>query len=639
MKDVMNPERWRQVEQLYHSALECEFNQRAAFLATACADDDSLRREVESLLAHQTQAENLMEAPVMEVAAKALADDQNGSMAGQSLGSYQILSRLGAGGMGEVYQARDARLERTVALKILPAEVAVDAERMRRFVREAKAASALNHPHVATIYEIGEANGVNFIAMEYVEGQTLAARINSHPLKVNEIVGIGSQIADALDEAHSKGITHRDIKPANVMITPRGQVKVLDFGLAKMTRAVQPISSDISTQAKMTRAVQPISSDISTQAKTEPGMVMGTVPYMSPEQALGREVDHRSDVFSLGVTLYEMTTGRLPFAGANSSETLDRILHAQPEAMARFNSDVPAELERIALKCLEKEREDRYQTIKELLNDLVVLKGDAVAPRATPKTEDFGGKIKRHKLGLAVVLVAMAVIIVVAVYMASLIRHRFQAAQPAIRTLSRFTFDPGLQSEPTWSPNNDFIAYSSDRGGNFGIWVQPISGGNPIQVTQPPAYDWQPDWSPDGTQIVFRSEREGGGLFVVPAFGGRERKISSFGFHPQWSPDGRKVLFGITGFKPKVYVVTLDGQPPGEVQSEILGAFIALYTFSWHPDGQRVSLYGEYKPGERGLLVAPLTGGAPVKSELDPEADKQFREVVRELRITGLRWA
>src|SRR5215470_10363947 len=290
MCKVMKPERWHKIEKLYHSALEREADQRTAFLTAACADDDSLRREVESLLAHQSKAENLMETPVMEIAAKALAGDQNGSMAGQSLGSYQILSRLGAGGMGEVYQARDARLERTVALKILPAEVAADAERMSRFVREAKAASALNHPHVATIYEIGEANGVNFIAMEYVEGQTLAAKINGHPLKVSEIVEIGTQIADALDEAHSKGITHRDLKPANVMLTPRGQVKVLDFGLAKVTRP----------------ATRPLTSDISTMTKTEPGIVMGTVPYMSPEQALGREVDHRTDIFSLGIVLYEM---------------------------------------------------------------------------------------------------------------------------------------------------------------------------------------------------------------------------------------------------------------------------------------------------------------------------------------------
>src|SRR5215470_12385586 len=359
----MKPERWHKIEKLYHSALEREADQRTAFLAAACADDDSLRREVESLLAHQSQAENLLETPVMEVAAKALADDQNGLMVGQSLGSYQILLRLGAGGMGEVYQARDARLERTVALKILPAEVAADAERMRRFVREAKAASALNHPHVATIYEIGEVDGVNFIAMEYVEGQTLAARINGHTLRASEIIEIGSQIADALDEAHGKGITHRDIKPANVMITPRGQVKVLDFGLAKIARP----------------AAQPIVTDTSTMTKTEPGLVVGTVPYMSPEQALGREVDHRSDVFSLGVTLYEMATGRLPFSAMNTSETLDRILHAQPEAMARFNYDAPAELERIVRKCLEKERERRYQSAKELLVDLQNLKRDTRA--------------------------------------------------------------------------------------------------------------------------------------------------------------------------------------------------------------------------------------------------------------------
>src|SRR5262245_35935664 len=202
MKAAMNPERWRQVEQLYHSALEREDDQRTAFLAEACAGDHSLRREIESLLAHQSQAESLLETPVMEVAAKALADDRTGSMTGQSLGSYQILSCIGAGGMGEVYCARDNRLDRTVALKILPGEVAADAERMRRFVREAKVASALNHPHVATIYEIGEADGVNFIAMEYIEGRTLAAEINSRPLDAAKIIEIGIQIADALDEAH-----------------------------------------------------------------------------------------------------------------------------------------------------------------------------------------------------------------------------------------------------------------------------------------------------------------------------------------------------------------------------------------------------------------------------------------------------
>src|SRR5262249_48775707 len=263
---------------------------------------------------------------------------------------------------------------------------------MRRFMREAKAASAVNHPHMATINEIGETDGWNFIAMEYIEGQSLAVRINGHPLEVSEIVEIGSQIADALDEAHGKGITHRDIKPANVMLNERGQVKVLDFGLAKITRP----------------ATRPIASDISTMAKTAPGVVLGTVPYMSPEQALGREVDHRSDLFSLGVMLYEMATGRLPFSGANTSETLDLILHAQPEAMARFNNAVPAELERMVRKCLEKERERRYQSARDLLVDLKNLKreSESTAPPAM-KAGGLTSKIKHYQRSVLIVLASL----------------------------------------------------------------------------------------------------------------------------------------------------------------------------------------------------------------------------------------
>jgi len=348
----MTPERMQQIEAVFHDACDLAPDERTAFLAQACAGDEDLRCEVESLLTSDEQAGTLIETPAYEMAAPLLLESQSPAFAAQSISHYQIIALLGKGGMGEVYQARDTRLDRTVALKILPADVATNAERLRRFVREAKAASALNHPHVATIYEIGEAENVNFIAMEYVEGQTLAARINGQPLAIQEVVDISLQIADALDEAHRKGIIHRDIKSANVMLTPRRQVKVLDFGLAKIA---QP---------------QSIDSDISTLAKTQSGVVMGTVPYMSPEQALGREIDHRSDLFSLGVVLYEMVTGRLPFAGASTSEILDRILHAQPEALARFNYDVPAELERIVNKALRKDREQRYQTGKDLLIDL-----------------------------------------------------------------------------------------------------------------------------------------------------------------------------------------------------------------------------------------------------------------------------
>ncbi|MFN7992884.1 MAG: protein kinase [Bryobacteraceae bacterium] len=274
--------------------------------------------------------------------------------AGSLLGHYRVVSRLGAGGMGEVYLAQDLNLDRPVALKVLFPEVAHDPDRMRRFVQEAKTASVLSHPNVAHVFEIGEANGITFLAMEFIEGQTLKSRIEGSPLPIDEAVDVAVQVADALDAAHAKGIVHRDIKPANIMINPRGHVSVLDFGLAKMRTA--------DTSSGSTR--------LATEMLTDPGMVMGTVQYMSPEQALGREADHRSDIFSLGVVLYEMATGRLPYAGANAGELLLKILQAHPEAMARFNYETPPDLERIVRKCLEKDRERRYQSARELVVDL-----------------------------------------------------------------------------------------------------------------------------------------------------------------------------------------------------------------------------------------------------------------------------
>jgi len=273
--------------------------------------------------------------------------------AGDSIAHYRIVSRLGQGGMGEVYLATDTRLDRSVALKVLPVAVAQDPGRMSRFEVEAKAASALNHPSVTQIYEIGEDRGIHFLVMEFIEGEALDRRIGERPLPVQEIAGIGSQIADALDAAHTKGIVHRDIKPANIMLTPRGHVKVLDFGLAKMTEA---------RPAQGSRA--------ETRFVSEAGALLGTVEYMSPEQALGHRVDGRTDIFSLGVVFYQMATGRLPFAGSTPSETIARILDAQPDAMARFNYDLPEELDRIVRKCLEKDRERRYASARDLMVDL-----------------------------------------------------------------------------------------------------------------------------------------------------------------------------------------------------------------------------------------------------------------------------
>src|SRR5262245_40150392 len=365
---MMKPDRWRQVDQLFQSALERAPEERAAFISEVCDGDDSLRREVEALLAADGKAGSLIEAPAYAVVAPLIVGDDAQSLLGKTIGHYQIISLIGKGGMGEVYRARDTKLDRAVALKILPEAMSVDGERMRRFSREAKAASALNHPNVAHIYEIGEAEGVNFIAMEYVEGQTLAAKINGQPLEINEIIEIGSQIADALDEAHRKGITHRDLKPANVMLNERGQVKVLDFGLAKVA---QPAEQNVG--------------GISTMAKTASGVVMGTVPYMSPEQAMGHEVDHRSDSLSLGVALYEMITGRRPFEGATPSETIAAILRDEPPPLTAYLPDAPGELARIVSKTLRKDREERHQSAKELLAELKMLSSGSQAGERAAK--------------------------------------------------------------------------------------------------------------------------------------------------------------------------------------------------------------------------------------------------------------
>jgi two-component system, LytTR family, response regulator len=286
---------------------------------------------------------------------------------GDGIAHYRIVSRLGEGGMGEVYLATETRLDRSVALKILPPAVAQDRGRMERFDREARAASALNHPNVAHIYEIGEARGIHFLAMEFIEGEPLERRIDGKPLAVRDIAEIGAQVADALDAAHAKGIIHRDIKPANIMITVRGHVKVLDFGLAKVMDASRsgPVSQS------------------ETRFSSTAGALIGTVEYMSPEQALGRPVDHRTDIFSLGVVLYQMATGRMPFEGSTPSETIARILEAQPEAMARFNYELPEELDRVVRKCLEKDRERRYQSARDVMVDLQgLLRGQDAAPAA-----------------------------------------------------------------------------------------------------------------------------------------------------------------------------------------------------------------------------------------------------------------
>ncbi len=377
---------WTTVKRIHQSALDIDPSERAAFVDESCGGDEALRREVQELLTYAAEAESFLERPAVDIAPEPPGASHEASLVGRTISHYQVLSLLGAGGMGEVYLARDPRLDRTVALKILPGEFAADADRMQRFTREAKAASALNHPNVATIYDVGESDGISFIVMEHVEGETLLARI-SRRMTPPEVVDIAVQAADALDLAHAKGITHRDIKPANLMLTHRGVVKVLDFGVAKVA-----LSDEGSLNGDWT--VEPV---------TAVGSVVGSGPYMSPEQIVGGDVDSRSDVFSLGVVIYEMATGQRPFSGSTRAEMMDRILHAAPETMMQLNPDTPPELERITLKCLEKRTDDRYQSARELLTDLWPLKRqlDAKPARASQmhaaRAPEAVGLASRHR--------------------------------------------------------------------------------------------------------------------------------------------------------------------------------------------------------------------------------------------------
>src|SRR5882672_9390669 len=372
----MELDRWEQIERLYHTALERGPDARLAFLDEACAGDEDLRLEVAGLLACDVPSDSFIQSPAIEIAARALAAESPietsanpmGSLiAASQIGVYRMLEPLGRGGMGEVHLALDTRLGRKVALKLLPATFTTDADRVQRFAREARAASALNHPNIITIHEIGEITTENgslrYIVTEYVEGETLRQRMASAPqqrIEASEAIDIALQIAAALSAAHGAGIAHRDIKPENVMVRRDGIVKDLDFGLAKLTEpAPAVIDSQASTMARNS---------------TEAGIVMGTPRYMSPEQARGEKVDARADVFSLGTVLHEVITGHAPFTGVTSNEVIAAILRDDPPPLARYAPEAPPELEQIVGKALRKDREERYQTIKDLFLDLKRLK-------------------------------------------------------------------------------------------------------------------------------------------------------------------------------------------------------------------------------------------------------------------------
>jgi len=452
----MTPEQWQKVKELFESALEHAPEERPAFLDQACDGDESLRREVESLLASFDEGESFMERPAVALAAESFAGSQSESLTGQTIGHYQIVREIGSGGMGEVYLAQDVKLGRSVALKLLPSYLSKDEDRLRRFEQEARTASSLNHPNVCVIHEVGETqDDRHYIAMEYVDGETLRQRMTSRRIRLDDVLEVAVQVASGLAAAHQVGIVHRDIKPENIMLRRDGYVKVLDFGLAKLT--VQE-ATDVTIPA-------------GARVKTETGVVMGTSSYMSPEQARGLAVDARTDIWSLGVVIYEMVTGEAPFKGETTSDVIVSILDREPQPLAYSRPAVPIELQEIVSKTLSKSREERYQTIEELAGKLKRLKRELEyaarnetagepAPRTgqqvkrlTASAKYLIGGIKRHQKAVALTVAMLITVLAASAY------FNFARNQQTIDSLAALPF-VNVGSDPNTEYLSDGITES-----------------------------------------------------------------------------------------------------------------------------------------------------------------------------------
>jgi len=434
-------------------------------------------------------------------------------MIGKTISHYRILEKLGEGGMGVVYKARDSRLERFVALKILPTDRMADPERKRRFVQEARAASSLNHPHIVTIHDIDEAEGVHFIAMEYVDGQTLDQRIPRHGMRLNEALKVALEMADALAAAHQAGIIHRDLKPANIMVNEKGVTKILDFGLAKLAESSDSSSPD----AKTIR----LGSDL----QTEEGSILGTTAYMSPEQAEGKKLDARSDIFSFGSVLYEMVTGQRAFQGDSKMSTLAAILNKDPKPVKELSQTIPYDLEKIIIRCLRKAPERRWQAMPDLKVALQELKEESDSGKLATST--IGGPVRRRGLwaiGLPTILGMLAVTI-------WLFRSPSNVPSQSQMSVVPLTSYPGEERQPTFSPDGNQVAFSwnGEKQDNFDIYVKLIGSTTQLRLTTALEADTCPAWSPDGRSIAFIREGPGrkASVHLVSPLGPPERKVDA----------------------------------------------------------------------------------------------------------------
>jgi len=481
----MTPERWQQIEQLYHAALEHEESQRAAYLQEVCAGDDALRREVDSLLAQEIRGDALLESPAVEVAASAMARDSRRSLIGQQLGCYKIVFLVGAGGMGDVYQAHDTKLNRDVAIKVLPAAFINDPERLSRFQREARTLAALNHPNIATIHGLERADGVNYLVMELVPGHTLAERVSSGALQIAEALKVAAQIAEALEAAHEKGVIHRDLKPANVNVTPEGRVKVLDFGLAKAFAGDGEL--DLSKPPTLTAM------------GTEEGRILGTPAYMSPEQARGKPVDKRTDIWAFGCVLYELLTGRQAFHGDTLSDMIGSILEKEPDWQA-LPPSTPGKIRDLVRRCLQKDKNLRLQAA----GDARIEINEALAAPATISSEVL--QVRGRTIWLWALIAGLTCVVVAAIVGFAVWNLKPAPVRPVTRTV--INLPPGDQLAAldfpaiAISPDGTQLAYVASRGGTRQIYLRFLDSleARPLAGTEGAN---TPFFSPDGRWLGF----------------------------------------------------------------------------------------------------------------------------------------
>ena len=575
----MTPNRWKQIDELFDAVLDLPESEREAFLSAKSNGDEDLKNEVLSLLKATSNSDKFLEKSAMGIAARNLADEKTivveNYLFGKTIGTYKIESLLGSGGMGEVYLAQDEKLRRKVALKILPAEYTSNDERVKRFQLESRAISALNHPNIVTIYDVGSFENINYIATEYVEGKTFRELIGSG-LKLKEILSIIIQSCEALSAAHNAGIIHRDIKPENIILRPDGYVKILDFGLAKLTEIDLHTLKDFSKTAK--------------------GVIIGTPSYMSPEQIADEKVDHRTDLWSVGVVLFELLTGTNPFKKANRQATFQAILSEEPPLPSSINPEISPELDQILVKALEKDADLSYQTASDFRADLKRLKREIDSSPSWSKSGSGAQKAKSANASWKFLLFSFAFLLFT---LTAWFGWRYLQKPTGIdwskATNIQLTEQSGIEYFPSIAPDGKSFVFASDLKGNFDIFWQRIGGKNPTNLTaDSTADDTQPAFSPDGNRIAFRSERSPAGIYVIETTGENLKRVSDIGFHPAWSPDGKEIVFSTFGMDaPNVRVGNKNSLQIINLETGAKRLLTTLEgTFpTWSPNGKRIAFW------------------------------------------------